>query len=441
MLTRPMLGLVAGLLALTSGVEGAGAQSELAALAASMEPGTWAELTTSGLVEAATGTGGATNLVFPYADSTKWDPVARRALFIGSDHGGHPTPGPTASFRFIELDEIDNAWRILPTPPWAEVNVGGAYNDAHGYDKTAIDAEGRRLFRNPYNSTLIRVYDLDADTWSTLPETDLAAGGACCDAIEWFPERGGLVWSRGTGGQYFYDASSETWSALGSESSLGSTWMFAEHDPVHHVVLLGSSTGALFVVPAAGALEPRADIPGEVSIYDGSGWNGVVTVDPVSGDYLVLSAGERRLHVYDVVEDRWEIAVDAPPDPSVESVQATPIPGAGVVMFTHCDGGDCGVWLYKHAATTPMPSGDDAGARDGGRRDDAGDDGARDGGTRHDAADLGRDASGPVEPAGGCSCRASASRAPGAAALVAVAALLLRGATTRAARGRRARRS
>jgi hypothetical protein len=156
------------------------------------------------------------------------------------------------------------------------------------------------------------------------------------------------VWSQGTGVQLFFDESSQQWSPLGSEASLASTWMFAEYNPVHRVVILGSSTGALFKLSSLGALVPLGDVP--VAIYDGSAWNGVVTVDPVSGDFLVLTPPSRQLHVYDVVSDTWRLGPHPPPDPGMDAVLGTPIAAHGVTAFTHCHhSGNCGVWVYKHA--------------------------------------------------------------------------------------------
>jgi hypothetical protein len=248
----------------------------------------------------------------------------------------------------VAYSEDTNTWSVLPTPAWAFTNpTTGQYSDVHGYDKTAINVQARRLYRNPFNSKRVHIYDLDDGGWGLLPDPP-NNGSSCCDAIEYFPERGGLVWSQGTGEQLFFNESTQQWSSLGSDGSLSSTWMIAEYNPVHHVTILGSSTGALFKVSSSGPVTPLGNIP--VSIYDGSGWNGVVTVDPVSGDYLVVTPPPRRLHIYDVVTDTWRPSLDPLPDPDMNAVLGTPIPAYGVTAFTHCDNrGNCGVWLYKHA--------------------------------------------------------------------------------------------
>jgi chitodextrinase len=322
--------------------------SALAQQAASLAPGQWATLVTNNINPTLTNTGGSSNMIFGYADAMKWDPVSRRMLYLGSDHGGNPTPGPNSNFRFVAYSEATNAWSVLPNPPWAFTDwATGRYTDVHGYDKTAINAQARRLYRNPFNSKQIHVYNLDTGAWSLLPAPP-DNGSSCCDAIEYFPELGGLVWSQGTGEQLFFNESNQQWSPLGSEGSLASTWMFAEYNPVHHVTILGSSTGALFKLSSSGELTPLQDIP--VSIYDGSGWNGVVTVDPVSGEYLVLTPPTREFHAYDVVSDTWRSDLTPPPAPGMNAVLGTPIATYGVNAFTHCDNrGSCGVWLYRHS--------------------------------------------------------------------------------------------
>ena len=137
-------------------------------------------------------------------------------------------------------------------------------------------------------------------------------GSSCCDAIEYVPGAGRPRVVAGHGRRSSSSTNRASSGPAGNGGvSLASTWMFAEHNPVHGVTILGSSTGALFELSGSGDLAPLQDIP--VTIYDGSAWNGVVTVDPVSGDYLVLTPPSRQLHVYDVVTDTWRPSPNAPP--------------------------------------------------------------------------------------------------------------------------------
>jgi hypothetical protein len=318
--------------------------SALSDLAGSMKAGEWRELTTQNILPVLTNTGGSSNMIFGYSESMRWDPVSRRAYYLGSDHGGDFNE----AYRFVCYDEATNTWIRLTQPPWS-VSPPGSYYDAHGYDHTAIDPEGRKLYRRPYNSSTIRVYDIDAGTWSALPT---AGGSGCCNAIDFFPELNGLVWSTGASVGLF-NRTTQAWASLGTASGLASTWMVAEYNPVHKLMILTSSTRNLYKLSDRGRTTRLQNLA--VSIYSGSAWNGIVTVDPVSGDYLVFTPDSRQFHIYDVTTDTWRQAPNQPsPDMVDGGVAATPVPTYGVVLFTHCQryGQVCRVLIYKHADGT-----------------------------------------------------------------------------------------
>jgi len=327
-----------------------GAQgTALSDLAAQMKPGDWRSLAANNMLAVFTGTGGSSNMINAYADALKWDPVGHRAYFLGSDHGGDFNE----SYRFVTYDESTNTWIRLTQPPWS-VSPPGSYYDAHGYDKTAINPEARLLYRNPYNSSTVRVYNIVTGAWSSLP--DASGGAACCDAIEYFPELDGLVRIAGSSSAILYSSSTRQWSTLGSAASLSSTWTIAEYNPVHKVMVLGSSTNALFKVNASGQVSPLKTMG--ASVYDGSAWNGVMTVDPVSGDYLVFTPTNRVMHVYDVTADSWKLGDRQPPATSLSggSLNAAPISNYGVVLFAHCKSG-CQTIVYKHSAGSAAETG------------------------------------------------------------------------------------
>src|SRR5690242_20199239 len=91
------------------------AASALATLAASMTPGTWAELVTNNIDPVLALTSGATGTTMTYADTAVWDPVTHQVFFIGGDHD--PLV-PTKCPRFVSYTESTNTWQILPTPAW-----------------------------------------------------------------------------------------------------------------------------------------------------------------------------------------------------------------------------------------------------------------------------------------------------------------------------------
>src|SRR5688572_5804419 len=163
--------------------------SSLETVAAGMAHGSWVELITNGMDVTFRNTGGRSNMIMGYADSLKWDPVTKRAFFLGSDHGGFPPSHPNSGFRFVAYSESTNTWSVLSIPPWISTQ-----SDLHGYDHTALDPLSRTLYKRPYNSSLIFTYGIDSGVWSQLPPP--GGNAQCCEAIEFFPERNGLVWLR-----------------------------------------------------------------------------------------------------------------------------------------------------------------------------------------------------------------------------------------------------
>jgi len=68
--------------------EKAESQTAMAKLAASMKPGQWAELKTSGLSMKVFSDGG--HHALQYTDEAVWDPVSRQLFFCGEGHGAAP---------------------------------------------------------------------------------------------------------------------------------------------------------------------------------------------------------------------------------------------------------------------------------------------------------------------------------------------------------------
>jgi MYXO-CTERM domain-containing protein len=368
--------------------------SELEDAVATMTPGTWLELPTQNIAEALLDTGGSSNMIFGYAESMRWDPVSRQAFYLGSDHGG--------DYRFVAYRESDNSWVVKPFPSWYTAEPPN-YSDAHGYDQTAVDPASRLLFRRPYNGNSVYVWDIDGEAWSQLPDPPFAMEyGSCCDAIDYFPELGGLVWSRGTDSIWLHDSD---WSLLGDSNGISGTWLFAEYNPVHAMLIFGSAqSGMLYHLSSAGEITPAGDLP--VSIYDGSAWNGVVTVDPIAGDYLVLTPTNRELHIYDALTDTWELAANQPPDLVDGGLVAAPLDTHGVTMFTHCRAGTCRVLLYKHSPGSGTGSSSSSSGSGGAGASTSGSGGAG----ANQADDPGS-----AGEASGCSCRAAGSARFGSA--------------------------
>lgn len=331
-------------------------QSPLATLATSMQPGTWAELTTSGISTAFENTGGSSDLINSYADSFRFDPVTKCGFFLGSDHGGHPTSEPNPTYRHVKYCEATNEWSVLPNPPWVIVDAT-QYTDAHGYDFTTIDPLSRVLYRRPYNSSQIQRWNIDTGQWLTpLPLPEWNSG--CCGAIDFFPERNTLFWARDT--DEIQGFSNGAWSQQSQLNGLASTWLIAEYNPVHKMMLFvnGDQIGKVYKLGETGGLIPLANLPIQQMLYDGGGWNGNITVDPIGGDYLVFTANQRRMHVLDPISNTWDMPSNQPPSElGLGGSIMAPVPWHGVVMAVHCATGTgaCKTWLYKHGVGISVP--------------------------------------------------------------------------------------
>jgi uncharacterized protein (TIGR03382 family) len=393
----------------------------LSELAATLAPGEFAELETEngGPVLAET-MGGATGSILPYSEDAVWDARTGRYYFIGSDHiydGDSSTP------RFVAYDEADNRWLVMPEPGWFPRGT------RHGYDHSAM-LDGRL-----YHITVIRgepLHELDpiSGAWTeraALEDTGYNRFGG----LEPFPALGGLVYVENTS-LFLWERDADRWTTLESGLPMGDYHNFAEYNPVHEVVIFGggNDSGVVHVLEADRSVRRAPDAPFPLRVN-----SAIVTVDPLSGDYLVFG-GDGEFWVFDATTDEWRLQPVTVPffglrEGAVDLMIAAPIDSYGVVMFVqHTDPGDTpevNVWLYKHSP------GMGVGRPDAGPAADAGATIDRDGGVvpGRDGGAVVRGDSGSSTPAtpadgldGGCGC--SASSAPAWSALFVFVLLVVR---------------
>jgi hypothetical protein len=316
----------------------AGDVSALGRLAASMPAGTWAELKTSGLTPAL--------LEFPhrvqtynileYQNSGVWDPTSRQVLFIG---GPHENQG-----RFISYDEATNTWRQEPDPGPAYV----LYN--HSYDHNTINPAAGELYFRPFNSREIWVYKIASKTWKKLTEIPQRDYN-CCGAIEYFPERDGILFV-GTSEIEFYYVGRGRWTSLSATVKTGPYHATAEYSPVAKVLVFGGGSGVntVYRMDAQGTIRRLADSPYPLD----SGGHSIFTADPVTGHFLLFGE-DGTFYDYDSETDRWTLQSRRPPffdvgryGPVSCSI-AIPISTYGVVMTLTYSPTEPRVFLYKHA--------------------------------------------------------------------------------------------
>lgn len=319
------------------------ASNPLATLAASMQPGTWAELPTINMNETLQA-GGSSHSYLPYSDDMVWDPTTEQVFYIGADHLAPEGP------QFISYSAITNTWQKLPRPSWLVSLIF-----FHGYEHTAIDAARGLIYHRPYGDRQVHRYEIATQTWTDLP-LDSLSNGSCCEALSVFPDMNGLIWVRGDTTIQKYDESTNQWIQQATGLQLGGTWHQSEYDPIDHVLIFYSANfNQLYKMTSSGMITTLGAIP--INLYDGFGYVGNLTIDPATGTYLALTATARQFYTYNINTNVWTLQNNPTlPDMTNASVVSTPISTYGVTMFAMCRGSiDCHTYLYKHSGNTSPP--------------------------------------------------------------------------------------
>lgn len=347
--------------------------SPLAEAAAAMQPGEWRVLSTGNLLPVLSQVQqgcGATGSIFPYTEDGVWDPQTHRVYFIGSDHIYIDQCSDKMAERFISYSEATNSWSELPDPAWFANGV------RHGYDHTAIDVANGVLYHFQFGDSYRGVQRYNVTTGSWLAATPDAPSRACCVGVEYFPEftggnsqtPGGLVMA-GDRNVWVHRTVTNTWTNnLGGSGNLnfGDYHTLAEYNPVHKVVIFGGGEiyspyqafGTLYKLAADGTISTVATAPFGLRVNQS-----IVTVDPMSGDYLVFGPNG-EFYVLDIttnIMSQWQLQGTTPPFSSprresgvsaVDLTIAVPISTYGVVMFVkHIpdNSAETKVYLYKHS--------------------------------------------------------------------------------------------
>lgn len=305
-------------------------KSELAKLAASMKPGTWAELKTDNysaeLLRVQNGN------ILGYTDTAVWDPKSQQVLFVGQGH--------YAAVKFITYAAASNAWKLMPTPVWWDGDPkSGKGPIGHAYQNNTIDTARGIFFHHQSATRLVHRYDIANDKWSTLPEIKGAATGHGT-ALAYFPERKGLVRIYG-GAVHIFEEEKNTWSLLKERFPMGPYHNIAKYNAVDKSVIFGAGNGSkvLHRMDAQGNVTPLKEAPFVIRIS-----STVTAIDPVSGDFLVISSEDKgKFHALDVKKNEWRPLPDAP---IFEGASAS-IDRYGVTLYF--SNRPTKVYLYKHA--------------------------------------------------------------------------------------------
>jgi len=284
-----------------------------------------------------------------YAPKMVYDSVRKQLHFTGADH--HPDSG--ALFKHVRQDLAKNEWKYLGEPSWHKTLATGV----HGYSSIAIDSVNRRLYFIPFNSTTVRWFDLDADdttnssNWNALPSHGGSAGQP--SAIEWFPEygsQGSLIFIGSENVTRRWDKASNAWSVLEAASGYGSTWTVLQYNPVLQEVLMTGNLNKLRVINSSGTITSKADVTATHYTYDGSGYTGLWTVDPVSGLYVVVTdpTTGRDCFKYNSATDSFSSATALLAERPLAAFSACPVGNAVAFAWaTNSGGAAAGMEILK----------------------------------------------------------------------------------------------
>jgi hypothetical protein len=341
-----------------------GYASVLSDVAAALTPGEWAEVTTNfptaTFFKDSTASG-----IFVYSDDAVWYSDSQWIMFTGSDHGGTVNPGAFVIYK-------------AETDTWEKRERGLRGDFSHAYSFNTIDEEKDVYYHydHSYPGGKVLAYDIHADVWSaycTLDPNNTPTG-----MVEWFPEAGKMIAvGNNTARLRYLDTASMTWTGFGPNLHRGIAYHgLGRYNPKHKVILagFGSTWHIDGDLPGYGAYIIDSNLTvtstSVCSIFVAHP-HGLLTCDPVSGDFLVMDRNGNFVS-YDLLSDTWKklpsptVPVFDPADNSPIYVVSAPVPELGVAVFLQVRGTGAWGWastshvyLYKHdpAAGTVMASG------------------------------------------------------------------------------------
>jgi hypothetical protein len=313
--------------------------TELKKVAARMKPGTWAILQTKGYTADLLRV--QNHHILEYTGAAAWDPTSGQVLFVGQGH--------YSALKFISYGAATNTWKLRATPSWWKGDAKtGKGPIGHAYYNNTIDPARGQLYHHQSSTRLVHRYDVAGDKWTTLPEIRDAPVGHGT-AIAWFPERKELVRVLG-GTVHFFQPEKDKWTKHTDRLAMGPYHNVARYSAAHKVVLFGGGNNSkdLYTLDAKGKITRLKPAPVEVGIN-----TAVLTVDPVSGDFLVLHRDD-RFYSFNPITDTWK-TLDTKGMPfamkgSSFDVVATPVSNHGVILFFTAARKGLKVCLYRHAA-------------------------------------------------------------------------------------------
>jgi len=341
-------------------VEARKGKTELSKLAASMKPGTWAELkadmakglwSSPHLPEPGDARGRGGLHIGGWTDDAHWDSRTGQLLFMGLRQ----------TRRFIAYSEEKNAWREIELDRKSD-NPCFQTKFGHIYGSNGFDHERSRFyhryngFTEPDGKVLtggISYFDATTEKWTKLPMFPENTGFTG-QTIEYFNALDGLV-ILGKNAWLFSHAR-QKWEDLGP-SPVDGYHSACRHNPFRQELLMtGGNNNRLVMarIKKDGKIERLKDPPSTISVRRDK-----ITVDPATGRYLIFDFDENDvLTCLEFDSDKNEYRLLQGPGEQYPfkrysktySVCAF-IPEYGVSLWAEAQG----TYVYKHDASASYP--------------------------------------------------------------------------------------
>ncbi len=306
-------------------VAGRRGKTELSKLALSMKPGTWAELKTEKpkwLWSAPQPSKGLH--IGTWSDDAHWDSRTGQFLFFGVRQAR----------KFVAYSEESNAWRVIEfhekeNAPELVQRYG------HQYSNNSLDP-----VRSHFYTTSWR-YDIVNDSWSKLPSPFRSM------TYEYFTAMDALVsLERERGNLAYLSHGEKNWKKI-KKIPVHGYHSLARHNPWREEVLFagGNDIRSVVALRKDGTVAKMNDLPPPVNKF--TVCLDAITVDPISGRYLILSRRNgNQLIEFDSEKNEYRLIDDFTKTPwpfRKSTPMVAYIPEYGVTMWA-----DKKVHLYKH---------------------------------------------------------------------------------------------
>lgn len=337
--------------------------SEMAELAASMQPGTWARLATNNFQSGGIFVPPGGGSILEYMDKAAWNPINRTLMILGMSHPSSEAT-PCNEMLFLKFSALDNTWSKLPIPcPEPDT----ATTVSHGYEHITIDPQTGDFFHREYNSGNVMYFSQASQSWIPLPAYNttgaIAGHYQVAGALESFPDRHSLIAVDGDWGVWEYSLTQlpkGDWKQIANTNVagpgripallMGHYHNFATYSPAKHVLVFGGGNGssAIYRMDASGKITAMKKGPVNLGVTAT-----ITTVDPIGGNILVWDTTAKAWE-YDPIEDTWTATgISSPILPNhgyggVFNTIAAPISTYGVSIFVSYSFDKSSVYLYKH---------------------------------------------------------------------------------------------